>query len=115
MASASELPFPAESFDAVWSIFLFHHLPSSVVSAAINEFYRVCKSSGYIVIIDGVLPKVAWKRPLAALIRHMDRGKFMRKQHDIESLLPCHDNWNIQRKTYGVTGLKMLVCYMLKK
>jgi SAM-dependent methyltransferase len=114
VASAEALPFPVHSFDGVWSIGLLHHLPNSVAAAVIREMTRVCKSGGYVVMLDAVLPRSTWRRPLATLIRRLDRGKFMRSQREFESLLPVRDRWCVQRCTYTATGMEMLICWFVK-
>jgi len=113
-ASAEALPFPSQSFDGVWSVGLLHHLPDHRASAAIREAIRVCRACGYVVMLDAVLPRSAWRRPLATLIRHLDRGKFMRDQRELELLLSGQGNWSIQRCTYSATGLEMLICWVVK-
>jgi SAM-dependent methyltransferase len=113
-ASAEALPFPSQSFDGIWSIGLLHHLPNSVAAAVIRELMRICKSGGYVVMLDAVLPRSTWRRPLATLIRRLDRGKFMRSQSELESLLSVRDSWSIQRCTYSATGMEMLICWLVK-
>ena len=114
LASALALPFSSKSIEGVISVFLFHHMPDYAVSEAMKEFMRVCKSPGYVAILDGVLPRAPWKNPLATLIRRMDRGKFMRSQEELESLLPERDDWIVKRFTYSLTGLEGLICLYVK-
>lgn len=111
---ADKLPFPAYSFDGVWSIGLVHHLPDHAAEAAIRELMRVCSLGGYVVVVDSVLPRSAWQRPVATAIRRLDRGEFLRSQGEFESLLPLRDSWSIQRFTYGVIGLEGLACWLVR-
>src|SRR4051794_32123116 len=76
VATATALPFADGAFDSVWSLGLLHHLPDVSARAAIREMRRVTGAGGSTVIFDGVLP--ANGRPLAQLIRNLDRGGFMR-------------------------------------
>jgi SAM-dependent methyltransferase len=114
-ASAEALPFSSESFNGIWSIALFHHLPDPQASMTIQEFLRVCHSPGYVVIMDWVSPRHRWRRPLAAGIQRLDRGKFIRSQQEMEALLPDRHNWSIQRFTYTAAGLEMLSCLYEKR
>lgn len=50
IADAQNLPFPDNSFDAVFSFDSMHHMPNC--SKVIKEFSRVCKSSGVLMIAD---------------------------------------------------------------
>lgn len=113
-ASAEIIPFATHSFDAAWSIAVYHHLPTPIAERAIREMMRVTKPGGYVVVIDGVLPRISWQRPIAAITRRLDRGRFMRNQLALEALLPERDKWAISRKTYTLTGMEMLICYWLK-
>jgi SAM-dependent methyltransferase len=45
-ASATEMPFPDASFDALWSIWVLEHIPNPEL--ALNEMRRVTKPGGYI-------------------------------------------------------------------
>lgn len=106
--SGAQLPFAQESFSGVWSIGLFHHLPDATAHDVLAEAIRVCRPGGYIAILDAVLPHSRWRRPLASVIRALDRGEFMRSEEKLKSLLPFFDKWKITRLTYAATGLEML-------
>lgn len=108
VGSADKLPFSTGSFAGVWSVGLLHHMKDDVVSQAIKEIVRVCRPGGYVIIMDAVMPKRAWERPLAYWIRKMDRGQFMRRQLHLSALLPDRGNWSMKRYTYAATGLEML-------
>lgn len=108
--SAMALPFVNNSFDVVWTMGVLHHLPERAAEKTIMEMFRVCKPNGHVIILDAVLPVSGWKRPVAKLIRRLDRGEFMRTQNDLESLLPEREQWTISRFTYALTGLEMLQC-----
>jgi len=107
--SAPALPFLDASFDAVWSIGLLHHLPDILAQEAVVEMLRVTSPAGYCLIFDAVLPEPAWKRPIAHLIRKLDRGNFMRRQETLESLLPG-DLWTVRRFSYSWWGLEGVFC-----
>ena len=53
-ANASDLPFKDESFDAVFSIFLFHELPLAERKAVIRESLRVLKTGGFHGALDSL-------------------------------------------------------------
>ena len=50
VGSATKLPFDNESFDLVYSIETFEHIPD--IESAISEIHRVLKPGGKVVIID---------------------------------------------------------------
>ena len=53
-ANASDLPFKDETFDAVYSVFLFHELPSEERKAVIREAQRVLKPGGFHGLVDSL-------------------------------------------------------------
>lgn len=112
--SASFMPFHNRVFDGVWCIGVLHHLKDTEAMQAIQEMIRVCQSGGYIIILDAVLPANRLNRPIAVLVRSMDRGKYMRSQKAYLELLPKHLFWQVQRFTYTLNGLEMLQCVAKK-
>ncbi|OGQ98923.1 MAG: hypothetical protein A2505_03285 [Deltaproteobacteria bacterium RIFOXYD12_FULL_55_16] len=112
--SATALPFANNSFVGVWSIGLLHHLPEKAARQAMQEMLRVCQKGGYVAVFDAVLPVAPWQRPVAYLVRKLDRGRFMRKQAELVSLLPERTDWEINRFTYTLNGLEMLCCLCRK-
>src|SRR5207249_1756888 len=64
VADICHLPFPPNSFDAVYSAHALYHIPSSAAqAAAIAEMIRVVRPGGVIVLV------VANARPLASPVR----------------------------------------------
>lgn len=114
MGSAGVLPFQSESFQEVWSIGMFHHLPDPVAGQALNEMLRVCGPNGHVLIFDAVLPARAWQRPLAYTLRRADRGRFVRSQAAFEKLLPQRAHWSVERVAYSHTGMEIVICQFLK-
>lgn len=110
VSSATALPFAPATFDSVWSTGLLHHLPDSAVRHCLDEIMRVVKPQGVVVLFDAVKPHSVWRRPPAALIRRLDRGRYMRNQEELAGLLPTRESWTIERYTYTLTGLEMLLC-----
>ena len=113
VCSAAELPFANRSFSGIWSRGLFHHLPDDMAKESILEMLRVHQECGYIVIFDAVLPTHPLRRPLAYLIRKLDRGKYMRTQEEFEKMLPNKKDWEIKRYTYNfITKIEILICIL---
>lgn len=111
VGSADALPFASESFDVVFSLGLFHHLPDAVAAIALAECARVRRrEGGRLAVLDAVLPRSAWTRPVAHWVRRMDRGRFMRTETQLRALLPSELSWSARRVTYALNGLEMLVC-----
>ncbi len=110
--SAMALPFPVGSFHAVWSAGLLHHLPDSFARDAVIEMVRVTSPTGFCLIFDSVLPEPAWKRPIAHLIRRLDRGAYVRRQSALTALLP-EEGWSLKRISYTCWGLEGLFCLLV--
>lgn len=107
--SALALPISDHSFDGVWSIGVLHHLPDSAARSVVLEMIRICRPGGFVAILDAVMPVSSWRRPVAFLVRRLDRGIFMRSQAALIKLLPEQQRWSISRFTYSLNGLEMLM------
>jgi len=110
VATAASLPFADGVFDSVWSFGLLHHMPDDQARTAIREMRRVTGAGGVTVILDGVLPRQAWSRPLAWLLRRLDRGRWMRQQEALQALFDSPASWRFGRFTYSHTGLEGVIC-----
>jgi ubiquinone/menaquinone biosynthesis C-methylase UbiE len=49
---ADTLPYPSNSFDAVFSSFMFHHLETDVKERTLREVQRVLKPGGRLHLLD---------------------------------------------------------------
>ena len=54
--SATSLPWPDASFDAVFCTLVLHHLPTAVRETAIREMRRVLRQGGRMVLVDWQTP-----------------------------------------------------------
>lgn len=113
-ASAAILPFPADSFDLVFSCSLLHHLPDAVARETIGEIVRVTRPGGQAVLFDPVLPKAAWRRPQAWALCKLDRGRFIRSQGDYESCILGAKEWKTFRFTHTYLGAEGVLTLLQK-
>ena len=113
LASADNLPFHSLCFDNVFSLGLLHHVPDVVAINIIREAIRVCKPGGFIILIDNCWPKKFYHRPLAYLLRRLDRGKYVRTQNEFINLFPNPILWDTQRFTYSYNGLEGIASWMV--
>lgn len=107
--SATDLPFADEALNCVWSIGLLHHLPDDAARTAIREMMRVTRPGGSITIFDGILPRLT-ARPFIWAMRRLDRGRFMRTQSHLESLLDPGLSWSCRRVNYSLIGHEGVFC-----
>lgn len=108
IGSATTLPFANETFDAVWSVFLLHHLSDDQVRQTVREMLRVCRVGGYTAIIDGVMPRRPATRPVAWLLRRFDRGGYFRNELTLRTLAQTGPG-TARRLTYAATGIEGMV------
>jgi SAM-dependent methyltransferase len=113
VASATSLPFTDGVLDATWSIGLFHHLTDAEARTALHEMVRVTRLGGTVVVFDGVLPEPAWARPHIWAQRRLDRGRYMRRQSDLEELLPSGYDWHCRRVGYSLVGHEGTLCTLV--
>lgn len=114
VGSAADLPFGDNSFQGVWTIGMFHHLPDDLARRALGEAMRVCRPGGAVMVFDGIYPRNVWRRPLAYAIRRLDRGRFMRTEARLRDLLPNQKAWDIDHMSFAATGLEGLICVYRK-
>ena len=113
-ASAAVLPFPADSFDLVFSMSLLHHLPDTMARETVGEIIRVTRPGGQAVLFDPVLPKAAWRRPQAWALCKLDRGRFIRSQGDYESCVLGGSEWKTSRFTHSYLGAEGVLTLLQK-
>jgi SAM-dependent methyltransferase len=114
IGSAASLPFADGTFDAVWTVFLLHHLSDDQVRQTVSEMLRVCMAGGYVAIIDGVMPKRPATRPVAWMLRRIDRGGHFRDEESLRALVQTRPG-TAQRFTYAATGLEGMVFVIRKQ
>ena len=112
--SSTALPFRNNSYGAVWNFGLLHHLSNEEARQSIQEMIRVTHPGGIVVIFDGVLPVRKWLSLIPWLIRLFDRGRHMRTQAALESLLVDPNQWRNKRLRYTYTGLEGVLCVYRK-
>ena len=84
---AADLSYFADgSFDLIYSMGLYHHMPDEAVKASLRESARVLVPNGRVVIFDAILPTSRLNLPAWA-IRKLDRGRWVRSQAHLEALL----------------------------
>jgi SAM-dependent methyltransferase len=103
-ACATRLPFLSSAFRSVWSFGLLHHLADEAAHEALAEMLRVTQLGGHVAVFDGVLPE--GRRPVASLVRRLDRGSQFRSQAEHEQLLARYGAWHCERITYARNGLE---------
>lgn len=67
-ASAAKMPFPDNTFDAVTSTLMIHHLTSEERKEMVREAYRVLKPGGNFFLYDFGPPKSAFWRIFSKII-----------------------------------------------
>ena len=105
-ANANALPFAAECFDGVVCFGLLHHLNEADADLALVEMRRVLRSGGSILLLDNVSPESVACRPLAALLRALDRGCHIRTKEALQCLLERRGFHLGPRFTYSWAGLE---------
>lgn len=64
------MSFPNDTFDAVLSSAMFHHLPPNLKRQGLAEIYRVLKPGGRLLIVDAIRPESFGQRVMMALFAH---------------------------------------------
>lgn len=113
--SAGKLPFSEGSFDTVWNFGLLHHLSDDMARHSIREMVRVVRPGGSVTVFDGVMPEFFLSRPVAWILRKLDRGRHMRTQEALESIVSERNGlWSFKRFTYSWWGHEGVLCRFQK-
>jgi SAM-dependent methyltransferase len=87
--NAAALQFPADWFDAIFSVATCHHLSDETIGRMMHEVLRTLRPDAAFHIVDPVMPvsRRAWLK--RSLFVH-DRGRFQRTVFELTSLLARH-------------------------
>lgn len=108
VGDSTRIPCRNDAAQEVWCFGLIHHLSDAAARATIEELLRICDPYGRVIVFDAVLPRKPLLRPLAYLLRRLDRGRFVRDEGALRVLFP-EGQWSISRHAYTVTGLELVV------
>lgn len=84
--SSTNLPFDANFFLEIRANGFLHHMNDDDVRLSAKEMYRCLSHGGQLVVLEDVWPRSKFRRPLAWLIRRLDRGNFMRTEEELIAL-----------------------------
>jgi len=111
VGDAAHLPFADGVFASAWTVGLMHHLDDGTAGGVLGELRRVSRPDGHVVVLDAVMPRAPWRRPLAYALRRLDRGRFVRGEPALLNLLHGHGRWQWTRHTYSYTALELIVAW----
>jgi|WetSurMetagenome_2_1015567.scaffolds.fasta_scaffold00689_11 ubiquinone/menaquinone biosynthesis C-methylase UbiE len=75
VSDAAFLPFKPEQLSLVFTLGVLHHLNKSARTKMLNEMWRICKTGGHLLIIDGLVPSNRLNL-LGYVLAKFDRGRF---------------------------------------
>lgn len=81
------LPYPDETFDAVTSSLMMHHLPENLQVAGLAEVMRVLKPGGRLLIADMMRPSTSTLERDSTFLTHYHRGGNRFGVENLKSLL----------------------------
>lgn len=117
VGSGDRLPFKDGTFDESRSFGLLHHLPREQAVLTVRAMIRCTKPDGCVIILDNVWPRNPFLRPLAWLNRRLDRGRWVRQERELLSLVTeaYPGPWKPYRFTYTLIGHEALALTVRKK
>lgn len=86
---ASVLKFPNNTFDAVISKGMLHHLSNKKLIRSLRESLRVCKRSGVVITLDAIQPTKNWN-VVGKVLRNLDQGHHVKHAPEYKKLLAGH-------------------------
>ena len=100
---ATQLPYPAEDFDAVVSTQVLEYVPD--VDAALAEIRRVLRTGGRVAVLDTDWDSIVWHSPDRA---SMNRILTAWEEHAADPFLPRTLAGRLNRAGFRVETLKMI-------
>ena len=88
-------------FDQIFTIMTFHHITSNETKEIFNDFHKILKKNGKVVIIDHVDVK-SQSNLLGKFMLSMDRGKYPKNIKILQDLFG--NKFNIKKEYYYRTG-----------
>lgn len=110
--SATSLPFEDDFFLEIRANGFLHHMCDDDVMLSAREMYRCLSRGGHLVILEDVWPKSKFRRPLAWLIRRLDRGDFMRTEEELITLFSEAIGGPATCKRYTYTLFGTELCFL---
>ena len=104
-----KLAFENNSFDVVLFVGVLHHMNDELIHDCLKEIHRVVRPEGVVLITEPLFTKGCW---LSNLLLSFDRGRFIRKKEEYQSLLM---NFNIAREGYFEFSRHRMCSFVLKK
>ena len=92
ICSSQQLPFPRNSFDRVFALFMFHHLTDDEVRSSLKEVCHCLKDDGKLVLVDPFLPSSRLNL-LGWILGKIDRGRHVRKRTHLLELFEEIDSF----------------------
>lgn len=86
---ASSIKFPNNTFDAVISKGVLHHLSNKKLIKSLRESLRVCKRNGVVITLDAVQPTKTWN-VIGKVLRNLDQGHHIKHASEYKKLLAKH-------------------------
>lgn len=112
VASAVEAPFPPDSFDAIYSVGLYHHMTDIEVKHSLHNSWRCLKPGGLLVVIDATWPTQWWNWP-AYLLRKLDRGAQVRTASEMAALMTESLHITCQARTFYFSLTLLEACLIV--
>jgi ubiquinone/menaquinone biosynthesis C-methylase UbiE len=107
---ATDIKLDPKTFDAIFSVGLYHHLDDSATTRSLHCLKRLIKDGGKIAIFDAVLP-LNRLNVLGWAVRKMDRGRFVRSFDAYQKLV--RGNFTTKKMEYVRCGVLDYVYYEL--
>ena len=70
-SASGDIPFETDSLDLITCFGVLHHIPN--VSKLVNEFHRVLKPGGYVLVREPIISMGDWRKPRTGLTKR-ERG-----------------------------------------
>jgi SAM-dependent methyltransferase len=111
-ASVTDIPYQDASFDRILVSGLFHHVPEDVAEKCLQEFRRILKPGGSLILFDAIWPR--WWNVAGWIGRLMDEGKYVRSASWYNKIISTY--FLLEKGSYPCRlGLEYILARFIKK
>ena len=97
ISDAANLDFPDDKFDRILAAGLFHHVDDETAFKIVNEFGRLLKPDGKLIVFEAIWPRNRFNL-FGYAMRKMDQGNYVRTSEQYLSFL--NELFAINNETY---------------
>lgn len=115
VADAAALPFGSKTFDLIFTLGVLHHLDVSSRINMLSEMWRVCKTGGCLLLVDGLVPDNKFN-VIGYILAKLDRGSYKVKCDEFKEFINVNFATSIEKqyKSISIFPYELIIATVCK-